>query len=252
MSDVPDWALAARDSWQRRGSVRPSFAAVPGPGQVSVWDFPRPPKMAFDTREIVVRWGDVEVVRTSRAVLLLETSHPPTFYLPWSDVARHLLQPAAGALSDKIGRKPLMIGFATIGTSWITTKFAEAVSRVPGAELVVAYSRDAARADAFARQLGAASASADLAGLLASDEVDAVYIASPNSVHAEQALAALEAGKHVMVAGIEASNQGSIHLHEKLGFQETGTLGEVGTKFGRWLDLTFMQLILDDAVNPAD
>ncbi len=98
MSDVPDWALAARDSWQRRGSVRPSFAAVPGPGQVSVWDFPRPPKMAFDTREIVVRWGDVEVVRTSRAVLLLETSHPPTFYLPWSDVARHLLQPAAGGL----------------------------------------------------------------------------------------------------------------------------------------------------------
>ncbi len=63
---------------------------------------------------------------------------------------------------------------------------------------------------------------------------------------------AREAGKHVMVAGIEASNQGSIHLHEKLGFQETGTLREVGTKFGRWLDLTFMQLILDDAVNPAD
>ncbi|MFT3945210.1 MAG: GNAT family N-acetyltransferase [Ancrocorticia sp.] len=63
---------------------------------------------------------------------------------------------------------------------------------------------------------------------------------------------AREAGKHVMVAGIEASNEGSIRLHEKLGFRETGTLREVGTKFGRWLDLTFMQLILDDAAHPAD
>ncbi len=63
---------------------------------------------------------------------------------------------------------------------------------------------------------------------------------------------AREAGKHVMVAGIEASNEGSIRLHEKLGFRKTGTLREVGTKFGRWLDLTFMQLILDDAAHPAD
>jgi uncharacterized protein (DUF427 family) len=95
MSDIPDWAQAARDSWQWRGSVRPSFAAMPGPGQVSVWDFPRPPKVAFDTREVVVRWGEIEVARTCHAVLVLETSHPPTYYLPWADVARDLLQPAA-------------------------------------------------------------------------------------------------------------------------------------------------------------
>ncbi len=92
-----------------------------------------------------------------------------------------------------------MIRFATIGTSWITTQFADAVARLPGIELTVAYSRDAVRAEAFARQIGAASWSADLAGLLASDEVDAVYVASPNSVHHEQALAAIRAGKHVLV-----------------------------------------------------
>ncbi|ASY63012.1 GCN5-related N-acetyltransferase [Sinorhizobium sojae CCBAU 05684] len=51
-------------------------------------------------------------------------------------------------------------------------------------------------------------------------------------------------GKHVMVAGIESGNHPSIHLHERLGFQQTGHMREVGTKFGRWLDLTFMQLIL--------
>ncbi len=51
-----------------------------------------------------------------------------------------------------------------------------------------------------------------------------------------------ENGIHVMIAGIEAGNQASIALHEKLGFRNGGTFHEVGTKFGRWLDLTFMEL----------
>ena len=51
-------------------------------------------------------------------------------------------------------------------------------------------------------------------------------------------------GKHVMVAGIEAGNTGSIRLHEKLGFEQVGHLKEVGTKFGKWLDLVFLQLTL--------
>lgn len=92
-----------------------------------------------------------------------------------------------------------MIRFAAIGTSWITTQFADAVARVPEAELSVVYSRDAGRAASMAAQLGAPSWSADLDALLASDEVDAVYVASPNSVHAGQARAAIRAGKHVLV-----------------------------------------------------
>ena len=52
-------------------------------------------------------------------------------------------------------------------------------------------------------------------------------------------------GKHVMVAGIEASNRASIRLHHGFGFVETGHLKEVGYKFDRWLDLVFMQKILD-------
>ncbi|WP_319530273.1 GNAT family N-acetyltransferase [uncultured Cohaesibacter sp.] len=52
-------------------------------------------------------------------------------------------------------------------------------------------------------------------------------------------------GIHVLVAGIEAENTASILLHEKMGFVDAGTLHEVGTKFGRWLDLTFMELRID-------
>ena len=51
-------------------------------------------------------------------------------------------------------------------------------------------------------------------------------------------------GKHVMVAGIAGENDISIRLHAKHGFVETARMPEVGLKFGRWLDLVFMQLML--------
>jgi uncharacterized protein (DUF427 family) len=97
MNDLPSWISDAREHWQWTGRERPPFAAAPGPGQVSVWDFPRPPRLDTDAREVVVRWGDVEVARTRRAVRVLETAHPPSFYIPWDDVVRHFLQPAAGS-----------------------------------------------------------------------------------------------------------------------------------------------------------
>ncbi len=56
---------------------------------------------------------------------------------------------------------------------------------------------------------------------------------------------AKDQGKHVMVAGIESENSASIALHKKLGFTDAGRMSEVGNKFGRWLDLTFLQLRLD-------
>ena len=57
-------------------------------------------------------------------------------------------------------------------------------------------------------------------------------------------------GKHVMVAGIEAQNVASITLHQSLGFVISAQMPQVGTKFGRWLDLTFMQLQLDTRSEP--
>ena len=57
-------------------------------------------------------------------------------------------------------------------------------------------------------------------------------------------------GKHVMIAGIESQNIGSIRLHEALGFEITGHCKQVGCKFGRWLDLTFMQMKLDEREIP--
>jgi uncharacterized protein (DUF427 family) len=62
-----------------------------------VWDYPRPPRVVRDSREVIVRWGEVEIARTRRAIRVLETAHPPNFYLPWDDVARHLFEAASGS-----------------------------------------------------------------------------------------------------------------------------------------------------------
>ncbi len=51
-------------------------------------------------------------------------------------------------------------------------------------------------------------------------------------------------GLHVLVGGLDASNQASIALHRKLGFVPAGTITQAGFKFGRWLDLAFWQLTL--------
>jgi phosphinothricin acetyltransferase len=56
--------------------------------------------------------------------------------------------------------------------------------------------------------------------------------------------------KHTMIAGIEAANAASIALHASVGFAEVGRMGEVGCKFGRWLDLVFMQKHLASDVRP--
>lgn len=58
-------------------------------------------------------------------------------------------------------------------------------------------------------------------------------------------------GVHVLVGAIDAENAASIALHEKLGFEISGRLPQVGFKFGRWLDLVFTTLILDNAPAPA-
>jgi L-amino acid N-acyltransferase YncA len=61
---------------------------------------------------------------------------------------------------------------------------------------------------------------------------------------------ARDLGKHVMVAGVEATNVASIAMHRTLGFAEVGRMSQVGAKFGRWLDLAFLQLTLDDRLEP--
>lgn len=63
------------------------------PGQRSVWDFPRPPAIQPEPRLLRVVLGGVEVASTRRGIAVLETSHPPVYFFPPSDVREELLRP---------------------------------------------------------------------------------------------------------------------------------------------------------------
>ena len=91
------------------------------------------------------------------------------------------------------------IRVATIGTSRITAAFAEAVAAVDGIRIDAVYSRDPARAAEWAARHGAPRGTDSLDEIFGSTWIDAIYIASPNSVHAEQVASAIDAGKHVLV-----------------------------------------------------
>jgi uncharacterized protein (DUF427 family) len=64
----------------------------PGRGQESVWDYPRPPRVEKVAEEIRIVFGGNEIARTSRALRVLETSHPPTYYIPRDDIAPDVLR----------------------------------------------------------------------------------------------------------------------------------------------------------------
>ena len=64
--------------------------------------------------------------------------------------------------------------------------------------------------------------------------------------------AARTQGYHTLIGAIDSGNEASISLHEKLDFQRGGTIRQAGFKFGRWLDVTWYQLLLDTPAAPQD
>ncbi|QOY59947.1 Gfo/Idh/MocA family protein [Thermophilibacter immobilis] len=99
------------------------------------------------------------------------------------------------------------VRFATIGTSGICEQFLQALPLSEEGTYVGAYSRDRAHARAFGEPHGARLFFDDLSTLATSPEVDAVYVASPNALHAPQALELIARGKHVLVEKSLASNE---------------------------------------------
>lgn len=67
----------------------------PGPGQESVWDYPRPPRLESISKRIQVKLGELTIADSTRAYRVLETSHPPVYYLPQDDIRMELMEPTA-------------------------------------------------------------------------------------------------------------------------------------------------------------
>ncbi|GAP99220.1 DUF427 domain-containing protein [Leptolyngbya sp. NIES-2104] len=66
----------------------------PQPGQESVWDYPRPPRLEPVHKRIQIVFNEVTIVDTVKAMRVLETSHPPTYYIPPDDIGQHYLIPS--------------------------------------------------------------------------------------------------------------------------------------------------------------
>jgi uncharacterized protein (DUF427 family) len=67
---------------------------VPQEGQESVWDYPRPPRVEPSSKHVVVVFNGVTIAETNRAIRVLETSHPPVYYIPPADVDPQFLREA--------------------------------------------------------------------------------------------------------------------------------------------------------------
>ena len=99
-----------------------------------------------------------------------------------------------------------MIRLAIIGTNKITRRFLDAVQKTELLQLTGVYSRTMEKAVEFGTEFGAVKFYDRLEALASDPEIDAVYIASPNYCHCEQAVTLMQAGKHVMVEKPAASN----------------------------------------------
>lgn len=69
----------------------------PGPGQESVWDYPRPPRLEKSGRHIQVVFNGEIIADTHDAYRVLETSHPPGYYIPPEDIRMEFLKPGSGS-----------------------------------------------------------------------------------------------------------------------------------------------------------
>ncbi|MFJ7639194.1 Gfo/Idh/MocA family protein [Peribacillus sp. NPDC046944] len=99
-----------------------------------------------------------------------------------------------------------MIRYGIIGTNWITERFLNAAKHVEGFSLNAVYSRTEEKARDFADKYGVKHTFTDLEEMASSSEIDAVYIASPNSHHSRQAVMFLQQKKHVLCEKPLASN----------------------------------------------
>nr|WP_024965834.1 Gfo/Idh/MocA family oxidoreductase [Pantoea sp. IMH] len=99
-----------------------------------------------------------------------------------------------------------MIRFAIVGTNWITRQFVDAAHQTGKMKLTAVYSRTLEQAQAFSNEYQVAHIFTSLERMAGSEDIDAVYIASPNALHCQQALLFMQHGKHVICEKPLASN----------------------------------------------
>jgi len=73
--------------------MRPPKAIAPAPGQESVWDYPRPPRLDPTDRLVRIEAGGIVIAESRASIRVLETSHPPVYYIPPEDIRLEFIVP---------------------------------------------------------------------------------------------------------------------------------------------------------------
>jgi L-amino acid N-acyltransferase YncA len=165
--------------------------------------------------------GDVE------AITDIQNAFIPTTAIEWTDTPHDVAERRTWLAAQRAAGFPVLVavadgevvGFATYGDFRDSTKW-------PGYRFTVEHTVHV-RDDHWGTGVGR-----DLIGALADR--------------------ARAAGLHALVAGVDGENEASIRFHERLGFREVARMPQIGAKFGRWLDLVLLQLLLDDEPRPPE
>ena len=125
---------------------------APAPGQEAVWDYPRPPRLEPTTRRLRVVFAGIVIADTRRGYRVLETSHPPVYYIPPADIQMQYLLPASsGSFCEFKGRASyyaVAVGDRrTEGAAWYYADPTPAFAPIAGAVAFYAGRMDACYVD---------------------------------------------------------------------------------------------------------
>lgn len=94
MNDIPAELKEKVEKWRAFPRERPRQIEIPGPGQESVWDYPRPPRVEPFGKRVRVEFAGITIADSTKALRVLETAGPPVYYIPPEDVLTRYLEPS--------------------------------------------------------------------------------------------------------------------------------------------------------------
>ncbi len=94
MNDIPEAFKEKVAKWRNFKRERPEKIEIPGPGQESVWEYPRPPRVEPVRERVRVEFAGTLLASSDRALRVLETAGPPVYYIPPEDVRLDYLKPS--------------------------------------------------------------------------------------------------------------------------------------------------------------
>jgi uncharacterized protein (DUF427 family) len=95
LGKIPKRLFDEVQKWRDLERDRPKDIIIPGPGQESVWDYPRPPRVEREKSRIRVEFGSVVIADSNNTYRVLETASPPVYYIPLVDIRMKYLEPSA-------------------------------------------------------------------------------------------------------------------------------------------------------------